>query len=108
MITCEIDQFLCVDCFAFSSIRSYFKVIDDYSYLARDIMCIPKEMFNMVHIQVINFSYFINYTGKAIKLSSLISDNSCNWSNLINLRTVYNIPSNLYVEHNNLIKVLKK
>ena len=106
MITCEIDQFLCV--ISFINVRDYdnrIGVISRYCKIV-DKMCeyIPKELFNMTQIEVIGFTMF----GRCSSQEFIINHYLRMWNNLVNLRCCFNISSEFYTKQNGYIKFVNR
>ena len=94
IITCEIDQFLCVDGIASLDSTTNIVITEYLRQYPIDCKHLPKEIFNMVNIQVINYSTFSR--GYYYYMPIPQNHYSCKWNNLVNLRHIYNIRPTFY------------
>lgn len=108
MITCETDQFVCVEVIAYASSHSQFIVIEEYCYTRNNCLrkYIPKEIFNMIQVHTINFMSFSSLSTMDYSPEMSANHHLCNWSNFVNLKATYNINRNLYsVDHQYRVRI---
>ena len=97
IITCDIDQFLCVSNISNIKTRHSSVLISQYWHRSVRHEKIPKEMFNMINIDTINFGCFYYYgTYMVTNLIARRNHYLCKWNNFINLKHAYLLHKSFY------------
>ena len=99
IITCEVDQFLCVEGISNNGYSSRIIISKYYDLRDTEFGYLPKEIFNMVKIDTINFLSFVS--SRHYHLSLPKNHYFCKWNNLVNLGTVQWLHLSLYKECEN-------
>ena len=94
IVTCEIDQFICVNGIANKDFNANIAISEYCDPIKEKCKYLPKEIFNMININTINFFSFTKKFpyGRSIPRNHYF----CKWNNLVNLKNVHFLHKSLY------------